>query len=149
MLRCAIALLAVCLASLYAQDAKQPPESAQSPGELKRERPSGAKGEPQAPPEEDEAVAPTAYSFNPLQAEKDMRVGDYYLKQGNYRAAAGRYREATRWNGQSSEAWKHLAEASEKMRDFPAARDAYGKYLSLAPDAKDAPQIKKKLKKLK
>lgn len=147
--RCAIALLAVCFASLYAQDAKEPPQSAQSQGELKRERPPAAKGEPQAPPEEDEAVAPTVYSFNPLQAEKDMRVGDYYRKQGNFRAAAGRYREATRWNGNSSEAWKHLGEASEKLRNFPAAREAYSKYLSLAPDAKDASQIKKKLAKLK
>jgi tetratricopeptide (TPR) repeat protein len=149
MLRCAIALLAVCLASLYAQDAKEQPQSAQPKGELKRERPPAAKGEPQAPPEEDEAVAPTVYSFNPLQAEKDMRVGDYYLKQGSFRAAAGRYREATRWNAGSGEAWKRLGEASEKLRDLPSAREAYAKYLSLAPDAKDASRIKKKLAKLK
>src|SRR5687767_3318560 len=51
----------------------------------------------QEPPEEDESLVEKEYSFNPLQAAKEMKIGDYYAKKGNHRAAAGRYQEATRW----------------------------------------------------
>ena len=33
----------------------------------------------QEPPEEDESLAPKTYSFNPLEAEKDLKVGLYYF----------------------------------------------------------------------
>jgi cytochrome c-type biogenesis protein CcmH/NrfG len=147
--RRAFALLAACLIPLFGQDSKQPPSSSQGQGELKRERQPPKKGEIEAPPEEDESVAPTEYSFNPLQSEKDVRVGNYYLKQRNYRAAVGRYREATRWNERNGEAWLLLGEAAQKSRDLQSAREAYARYLSLAPDAKNAGEVKKKLERLK
>jgi tetratricopeptide (TPR) repeat protein len=149
MSRWAFVFLAAGLVPLYGQDSKQPPPSAQGQGELKRERQAPKKGQIEAPPEEDEAVAPTEYTFNPLQSEKDVRVGNYYLKQRNYRAAAGRYREATRWNERNSEAWLLLGDAAQKLRDVQSAREAYVRYLSLTPDAKNADQVKKKLEKLK
>jgi hypothetical protein len=43
--------------------------------------------EEQAPPEEDESLVPKEYSFNPLQASKEMRIGNYYFKRGKFRAA--------------------------------------------------------------
>ena len=79
----------------------------------------------------------------------DVAVGDYYFKQRNYRAAAGRYREATRWNERNAEAWLRLGEASEKAKDPAAAREAYTKYLALASDAKNAAEIRKRVQKLK
>ena len=39
------------------------------------------KTERKLPPEEDESLIPKEYSFNPLQASKELRVGNYYLKQ--------------------------------------------------------------------
>ena len=36
------------------------------------------------PPEEDEASKPKEYAFNPLQAEKEVTVGNYYFKKGSY-----------------------------------------------------------------
>jgi tetratricopeptide (TPR) repeat protein len=148
MARWIVALLAA--AALWAQDPKsqQPPEP--SPGELKRERPEPPKGkEIEAPPEEDESLAVTKYTFNPLQSEKDVRVGNLYWKQGNYRAARGRYRSATEWNENNSDAWLHLGEAAEKTKDAPTAKEAYAKYLKLEPDAKNAAEIKKRMDKLK
>ena len=142
-------LLAAC-AALHAQDSKsQPP--AQNQGELKRDRsPKAPAKEPYPPPpEEDESVAPTQYSFNPLQSQRDVTVGDYYFKQGRYRAAAGRYREATKWNERNAEAWLRLGEASEKAKDKEAAREAYTKYLALSSDGKNAAEIRKKVQKLK
>lgn len=139
-------LLLAWAAPLCAQDSKQPPPKQE---ELKRERPQPSKGEIAVPPEEDESIAPREYGFNPLQAQKELRVGDYYAKQRNFRAALNRYREATRWNEKSSEAWLRLAEAAEKTKDRDIAREAYRKYLVLEPEAKDAPEVKKKLARLK
>ena len=102
----------------------------------------------QAPPEEDETLAKkTEYTFNPLQAQKEVQVGNFYFKKGSYRAAATRFREATKWNPTMAEAWLRLGEAEEKQRDQKAAKEAYAKYLELAPDAANAAQIKKKLRK--
>src|SRR5712692_399280 len=78
----------------------------------------------QVPPEEDEAEKPKEYSFNPLQAEKEVRIGNYYFRKGNYRAAALRFREATRWNNNFSEAYFQLGVAEEKRKDLKAAREA-------------------------
>ena len=36
--------------------------------------------EEQEPPEEDANLKPKVYSFNPLQANKELQVGDLYLK---------------------------------------------------------------------
>lgn len=103
----------------------------------------------QAPPEEDESIAVKEYSFNPLQAEKEIQVGNYYIKKGSYGAAALRFREATKWNSNSAEAYLRLAEAEEKRKDFKAAREAFTKYLQLAPTARNAGEVRKKLSKMR
>ena len=100
------------------------------------------------PPEEDESEKPKQYSFNPLQAEKEARVGEYYFHKGSYRAAALRFREATRWNPAFSEAYFRLGEAEEKQRAWNAARDAYQKFLDIAGDDKRASEVRKKVEKL-
>src|SRR6266436_8461850 len=64
--------------------------------------------EEQAPPEEDESLVPKEYSFNPLQAAKELRVGNYYFKKGAYRAASQRFQEATKWDGTMAEAYLRL-----------------------------------------
>ncbi len=108
---------------------------------------SDPKVQEQEPPEEDESLKPKVYAFNPLEAEHDLKVGLYYFKKGSYPAAMARFREATRWNPSYAEAFLRLGETEEKLKDKAAARDAYAKYLELAPDAKDADAIKKKLSK--
>jgi tetratricopeptide (TPR) repeat protein len=99
----------------------------------------------QEPPEEDESLKPKEYTFNPLEAEKDLKVGNFYYKKGNYKGAINRFREATKWNPNFAEAFLRLGEAQEKMRDTKGAHEAYAKYLELAPDSKEAGSIKKKL----
>ena len=116
---------------------------------MKRERPAPKTGPVEAPPEEDEQYKEKAYSFNPVQSQKDMNVGDQYLKRGSYRAAAARYVEATKWNDGNSAAWLRLGEVSEKTKDKQRAMDAYAKYLKLEPDAKNAAEIRKRIEKLK
>src|SRR3984957_8302687 len=103
------------------------------------------KPQTQEPVEEDESLAPKTYTFNPLQATKELTIGNYYFKKKNYRAAAKRFGEATHWNPNYAEAFLRLGEAQDKLNDRDAARQAYQKYLDLAPDAKEAGAIKTKL----
>ncbi len=115
-----------------------------------KKRPSGQskpqqQQQEQEPPEEDESLAPKTYSFNPLEAEKDLKVGLYYFKKGNYKASTSRFREATLWNPTYAEAFLRLGESEDKMKDKKAAADAYSKYLALSPDGKESESVKKKL----
>ena len=99
----------------------------------------------QEPPEEDPDLKPKEYSFNPIEASRNIVAGNFYFKKGNYRAASRRYLEASKWDPTSAEALLKLGDADEKMRDFPAARQAYEKYLTVASDAKDLDAVKKKI----
>ena len=100
----------------------------------------------QEPPEEDATlVSAKEYTFNPLQAEKEVRTGNFYAKKGNHKAASLRYQEATKWNPGYAEAWLRLGESLEKRKEGKGAKEAFAKYLELAPDAKNAALIKKKL----
>jgi tetratricopeptide (TPR) repeat protein len=106
-------------------------------------------GDVQLPPEEDSSAVPKQYTFNPVQSKKEVTVGEFYMKKGDARAAANRFREATKWNDGNADAWLRLAEAEEKNKDPKSAREAYEKYLQVAPDARNAAEVKKKLDKLK
>ena len=85
------------------------------------------------------------YVFNPLQAEKELRTGDFYAKKGSHKAAASRYLEAVKWNPTLAEGWRKLAISREKLKDDKAAIEAWKKYLELDPAAKDAKAIRKKV----
>jgi tetratricopeptide (TPR) repeat protein len=107
---------------------QQPPE----PGQLK---------------EEDAGVTvDKEYAFNPLQAEKEMQTGDFYAKKGAHKAAAGRYEEALKWNPGLTAAWRKLAVSRGKLKDEKAAAEAWKKVLELEPEAKDAKEIRKRIK---
>ncbi|MGA2721922.1 MAG: tetratricopeptide repeat protein [Bryobacteraceae bacterium] len=141
MSRCILTLLVALVALVHAQD---------QPGQLKRDRSQpAASGQQEVPPEEDTSLAVKEYSFNPLQAQKELQIGNFYFKTGKYRSAAMRFTEATKWNEGNSDAWLRLGETEEKLKDSKAAKEAYTRYLALASDAKNAPEIRKKLQKLK
>jgi tetratricopeptide (TPR) repeat protein len=140
MSRSILALLVASVALLNAQDR----------GQLKKDRSQPAtSGKEAVPPEEDTSLAVKEYAFNPLQAENELKIGNFYFKTGKYRSAAMRFQEATKWNEGYSDAWLRLGETEEKLKDPKAAKEAYTKYLELASDAKNAAEIRKKLQKLK
>ena len=101
--------------------------------------------QPGEPPEEDAGMIPKEYAFNPLQATKEIKIGNYYFKKGNFRAAAMRFEEATKWNPGDAEAWLRLGDAREKLKDKKGARESWKKYVELASDPKLAEAVKKKL----
>jgi tetratricopeptide (TPR) repeat protein len=102
----------------------------------------------QEPPEEDLSPAQQVeYVFNPLQAQKEVTVGNFYYKKGSYRAAALRYEEATKWNPGLADAYLKLGNAQAKNEEWSKASAAWRKYLELEPDGKDASDVKKQLQK--
>lgn len=109
------------------------------------QQPAAPPPQEQEPPEEDESLRPKEYSFNPLQADKEIYVGNFYFKRGNYKGAAARFEEATLWHPGSAEAWMRLGEAREKLNDPAGAREAYERFLEVAPAHKKAKEVKKKL----
>lgn len=126
-------LAAVALSAAFGQQPAKPPViPKQDPVEVE-------------PPEEDESLRPKEYSFNPLEAQRDLRTGEYYFKKGNFKAAAKRFEEATLYDPNLADAFLRLGESREKLHDKKGAKAAYAKYLELKPDSKTAPSIKKKI----
>ncbi|HEX4230075.1 MAG TPA: tetratricopeptide repeat protein [Bryobacteraceae bacterium] len=124
------------------------PQTANKPAP-QNQKPSAAKPNPQdLPPEEDEDVAPKTYSFNPIQSEHEMRVGNFYMRKGKYRAAASRYVEATKWDPNSAEAFYHLGEAEQKLENLANARSAFKKVVQISPDSKEGKEAKRRLEKI-
>jgi cytochrome c-type biogenesis protein CcmH/NrfG len=101
----------------------------------------------QEPAEEDvaENPKPKVYAFNPMQAQKELTVGNFYFKQGKFHSAALRFEEATKWNPKLSDAWLRLGEAAEKQNDTASMRRAFEKYLELDPTSKMADSVRHKL----
>jgi len=128
--------------------AQQQPPAADPQPQKKLETTRPPKPAEQEPPEEDESLKPEEFSLNPLKAQSSINAGDFYFKtRKNYHAAARRYLYATKWDPGSAEAFLKLGEADEKLNDHAAAREAYEKYLELAPSARNAAAIKKKIEK--
>ena len=137
------ALLFLGFASLSAQPPQTHPD-------LKKDRkPAATSDKEEVPPEEDTSLSKEDISFNPLQAAKEITAGNYYFKKGSYLAAEGRYRRATQYNEGNAEAWLKLGETRERLKDRKSAREAYSKYLEVASDARNAPEIRKKIERWK
>jgi cytochrome c-type biogenesis protein CcmH/NrfG len=102
------------------------------------------------PPEEDASVAPTTYAFDPLEAQRCINIGNFYMHKGSkgYRAALGRYEDATKYDPHSAEAFFKVGEVEEKLNNKDAAKLAFQRVLKLAPESKFASEAKKKLAKL-
>ncbi len=117
--------------------AQNPPKTQKPPAQQEQQE--------QEPPEEDASLKPKEYAFNPLQAQKELTVGGYYFRKGSFKAAASRFREAARWDPTIADPWFRLGEAEEKLHDKKAAKEAFAKYLEMAPDGKEAAAAKKRL----
>lgn len=99
------------------------------------------------PPEEDETMVKEKkeYEFNPIQALQEIKIGLYYMKKGSFKAASGRFLEATLWDPTNVDAFYELGKARERAGNVKGMREAWQKFLELAPEDKRAGEIKKKL----
>ena len=141
-LACLLALLTLQAIAGQSQSASAPQTStAQAPSQAQAAHPSDEEN----PPEEDESVAPEKYVLNPLESERNVKVGNYYWHHGKFRAAAERYQRATKYNPSSPEAFFKLGEAEQKLNHADSARACFQKVVDLAPDSKLASEAKKKV----
>ena len=140
-------MCALFAATAMARAQQLPPPEADSLPPKEGNSPAGLD---QLPPQEDKTKTDDErYAFNPVKSKKAVEVGVFYFKKADFKAAAARYIEATKWNDGNADAWLKLGEAEDKMHDAKAARAAWEKYLELAPQAKNAAEIRGRIEKLK
>src|SRR5947208_9672694 len=87
-------------------------------------------------------------AWDPLRAEKDLEVGQYYMKKGDLDAAIDRFQDATVAKPGYAVPFRFLGEAQEKKGLRKQAIKSYQRYLDLYPHAEDGDKVRKKLEKL-
>ncbi len=127
--------------------AQQPPEESSS----KPDEPPPAPP-PKLPAEKNKDSATQSAAdqptWDPLRAEKDLEVGQYYMRRGDYDAAIDRFNDAIEAKPGYAVPFKFLGEAQEKKKLRKQAIRSYTRYLELFPSAEDGGKIRKKIDKL-
>jgi len=93
--------------------------------------------------------APDQPTYDPLRAEKDLEVGQYYMRKGDVDAAIDRFQDATTAKPGYAVPFRYLGEAQEKKGLKKEAIKSYTRYLDLYPHAEDGDKIRKKIDKLR
>jgi tetratricopeptide (TPR) repeat protein len=88
-------------------------------------------------------------TWDPHKAAKEIEVGNFYFKRGNYRAAEQRYRDALNYKQNDAMATFKLAVSLEKLGVFDDARAEYENYLKILPHGPETEQAQKALDRLK
>jgi tetratricopeptide (TPR) repeat protein len=132
--------------ALHAQD--QTPESSSKPAEEPARKKSD---KPDKKRNADSATqnAPDQPSWDPLRAEKDIEVGQYYMKRGDFDAAMDRFQDAITAKPGYAVPFRYLGDAQEKKGLKKQAIASYSRYLDLYPHAEDGAKIRKKIDKLR
>ena len=92
--------------------------------------------------------APDQPKWDPLRAEKDLEVGQFYLKKGDLDAAMDRFQDAIEAKPGYAIPFRYLGEAQEKKGMKKPAIKSYQRYLDLYPHAEDGDKVRKKIEKL-
>jgi tetratricopeptide (TPR) repeat protein len=81
-------------------------------------------------------------------AQDDIRVGRFYLGDGNYTGAYGRFSEANRLDPTNLDAIYGLAASAAGLHHTDEALTNYKLYLEIAPDGNDAKSARKAIRAL-
>jgi tetratricopeptide (TPR) repeat protein len=92
--------------------------------------------------------APDQPMWDPLRAEKDLEVGQFYMRKGDVDAAIDRFQDAILAKPGYAIPFRYLGEAQEKKGLKREAIKSYTRYLDLYPHAEDKEKIRKKIDKL-
>ena len=116
-----------------------------------RAQSSSSKDAPKPKPNTDTATqnAPDQPTWDPLRAEKDLQVGQYYLHKGDMDAAIDRFQDAAEAKPGYAIPFRFLGEAQERKGLKRDALKSYTRYLDLYPRAEDRDKIEKKIEKLR
>ena len=130
------------------------PARAQGPPQESSSKPAGPpddmKPKPPAKKYKDTATqnAPDQPTWDPLRAERDLEVGQFYLKKGDLDAAIDRFQDAILAKPGYAIPFRYLGEAQEKSGLKKQAVKSFQRYLDLFPRAEDADKVRKKMDKL-
>lgn len=89
-----------------------------------------------------------SYPYDPHRAEKDLEVGNYYLKLKNYRAALERFHDALLYKPGDAEATYGLGVTQEKLELRSQAYKSYNRYLEILPNGPRAREVKMAIERL-
>jgi tetratricopeptide (TPR) repeat protein len=108
-------------------------------------------GKPKPKPNSDNPTQNAADQpvWDPLRAEKDLEVGQYYMRKGDVDAAIDRFEDAALAKPGYAIPFRYLGEAQEKKGLKRDAIKSYTRYLDLDPHAEDRGKIEKKVEKLR
>lgn len=141
-------LAAVFFLSVVSQSRAQhqPQESSSKPAGA----PSAAPPKSPAKQKKDTATqnAPDQPAWDPLRAEKDLEVGQFYMKKGDLDAAIDRFQDAAIAKPGYAIPFRFLGEAQEKKGLKKQALKSFQRYLDLYPHAEDGDKVRKKIDKL-
>jgi len=109
-----------------------------------------------SPPKDDAAKHPDSdvgdvtemHTWNPHKAQKDVEVGEFYMKRKNYHAAEDRFREALIYKPGDATATYRLAEVLDARGQSAEAVKNYEAYLKIPSSGKFAPEARKALARL-
>src|SRR5579863_3123717 len=93
--------------------------------------------------------APDQPTWDPLRAERDLEVGQYYMHKGDLDAAIDRFEDAAVAKPGYAIPYRFLGECQEKKGLKRDAIKSYTRYLDLFPHAEDKEKIEKKIEKLR
>jgi tetratricopeptide (TPR) repeat protein len=128
---------------LHAQEPE--PESSSKPADAPApKKPNGKKKQDSATQNATDQPA-----WDPLRAEKDLEVGQYYMRKGDIDAAIDRFQDATTAKPGYAIPFRYLGDAQEKRGLRKQAIASYSRYLDLYPHAEDGDKIRKKIDKLR
>jgi tetratricopeptide (TPR) repeat protein len=110
-----------------------------------------SKDTPKPKPNTDTATqnAPDQPMWDPLRAERDLQVGEFYLHKGDLDAAIDRFQDAALAKPGYAIPFRFLGEAQERKGLKRDAIQSYTRYLDLYPHAEDKDKIEKKIEKLR
>src|SRR5438270_9377862 len=134
-------------------DSDQPPEappltSNESSSKQTRIDISPPKDDAAKHPESDVSDVTEVHAFNPHKAEKDIEVGEFYMKRKNYRAAEDCFREALIYKPGDAIATYRLAEVLDARGRTAGAVENYEQYLKIPSSGKFTAEAKKALARL-
>jgi tetratricopeptide (TPR) repeat protein len=86
--------------------------------------------------------------YNPMMAEKILKIGDFYYKRKNYSAAIQRYIEALQYQPNRIDAYEALGRTYEKTGEISKAVSLYKDFVSKNPDSPKATDFREKIAKL-
>jgi len=119
---------------------ERPSQPAEAPGQKKPDKKAKADSATQN--------APDQPAWDPLRAEKDLEIGQYYMHKGDLDAAIDRFQDATTAKPGYALPFRYLGEAQQKKGLKKQAIKSYQRYLELYPHAEDGEKVKKKIEKL-